>query len=973
MKSKLFLISFALTSLSVTAQIQTDNLHKSVFANSRELGSSRRDASVATLQKSQQHFPGLKVKVDNLSGSFTDIFGLAIPIQGNTYDEKVQNCFIQKLSDFGVDAAEWSQVRNYAAPHATFLTYQQSINGHKVVFSRLNFRFTNDGRLERLQMKSYGVPAAGVVPVLSEEDAKLAAIQDISGVSITESSVSSNWVWFPIPLSEGYKLHPAYAFNIKGKGEMLPVDLNGYVDAITGEVLYRTNEVKETVDLTVKGNVYKQNTLSPATPEPLANLAMTINGTTYYTDTAGFFSDAVLVAPIVSTLRLEGKWAKVRAAASSNVTPSYVENVIVLGGTSIFPTLSPSSDRHVNAYYHVKKVHDFMKGFFPAFPSMDNPLQTNVDVTGTCNAFYNGASINFFPQGGGCNATSLCPDVIYHEYGHGISGRFYSWQGQGGMDNGALNEGNSDVWGMSITGDPQLGKGFYSGGAPLRRYDLAPMVYPQHITGEVHNDGEIIAGIWWDVAVNLNSVDTMTQLFASTYFDVPDGPLGTEGDVYHQVLISALMNDDNDNNLSNGTPHFTQIVDAFARHGIYLLSDAIVTHTEVANSAPNASVTINASLAVGVPAFLQGVKLFYKVRGAQWDSLDLVDNGGFNYSAQIPAQPAASIVDYYFAVYDYLSVRTAFSPDGYIPGAGATTITIPYQFAFGVDQKSGTDFEGALSGWTVGNVQSENDNATAAGVWIQAKPVGSYVSSGTLPCQPNMDHSTGTTGKCLVTGNASSINSSVGTADVDGPSTNVSGRTTVLTPAFDISNYTDPIVEYYRWYSNDRGSDPGSDYWQVMIKDTAATGWILFVERTKKSDYNWRRRIFNVRDYLPLSNNFMMKFVAEDAPSGSTVEAAIDDFFLYDRAVINGIDDSSPAKATIFPNPANQEIMIKLKSSDQGTISLYDMAGKEIMQQNIELDVKEYRLNTKAIAAGNYFLVVKMSRSVQSEKVSVIH
>jgi hypothetical protein len=194
-----------------------------------------------------------------------------------------------------------------------------------------------------------------------------------------------------------------------------------------------------------------------------------------------------------------------------------------------------------------------------------------------------------------------------------------------------------------------------------------------------------------------------------------------------------------------------------------------------------------------------------------------------------------------------------------------------------------------------------------------------------------------------------------------------------LTPAFDISNYAEPIVEYFRWYSNDRGSDPGLDYWQVLIKDTAAANWILYVERTKKSDYNWRRRIFNVRDYLPHSNNFMMKFLAEDVPSGSTVEAAIDDFFLYDKAVANGVAGSSITRASIFPNPANEEIVVKFKTSDVGRISLYDMSGREITHLDVILGGSEYRLKTKTVAAGNYFLVVKLSKSVQSEKVSVIH
>jgi hypothetical protein len=33
----------------------------------------------------------------------------------------------------------------------------------------------------------------------------------------------------------------------------------------------------------------------------------------------------------------------------------------------------------------------------------------------------------------------------------------------------------------------------------VRRYDENIKVYPQDLTGEVHDNGEIIAGAWWDL------------------------------------------------------------------------------------------------------------------------------------------------------------------------------------------------------------------------------------------------------------------------------------------------------------------------------------------------------------------------------------------------------------------------------------------------------------------------------------------
>src|SRR5690606_19807305 len=135
---------------------------------------------------------------------------------------------------------------------------------------------------------------------------------------------------------------------------------------------------------------------------------------------------------------------------------------------------------------------------------------------------------------------------------HGINHQFYKWQGAGSMRNGALNEGHADIWGLSITKDPILGEGFTNNGGFIRRYDINPKVYSADLIGEVHADGEIIAGAWWDLGINLNSVDSMADIFTKTYYDLSDGPNGTEGEVFHQVLISALLNDDNDNNLNNG-------------------------------------------------------------------------------------------------------------------------------------------------------------------------------------------------------------------------------------------------------------------------------------------------------------------------------------------------------------------------------------------------------------------------------------
>ena len=73
-------------------------------------------------------------------------------------------------------------------------------------------------------------------------------------------------------------------------------------------------------------------------------------------------------------------------------------------------------------------------------------METNVDEQGSCNAYFDGSSINFYAEGGGCHATAKIVDVVYHEYGHAINSSRYG----SGMWNGGLNEGYADVWAITF-------------------------------------------------------------------------------------------------------------------------------------------------------------------------------------------------------------------------------------------------------------------------------------------------------------------------------------------------------------------------------------------------------------------------------------------------------------------------------------------------------------------------------------------
>ncbi|MCW3123794.1 MAG: hemagglutinin protein [Flavipsychrobacter sp.] len=947
-------------------QAQKKNFDISAFSVYRRL-----PANTAAIEKSRKKishvFPDWAITTDKLNGTFTDIYGTPIDIAGKTNIEQSLNCLGIKLKALGIYESEWIQTNKAEAPKANYTYFRQEIDGHPVVFSQLNFRFTKEGMLARIQMKNYGRPKS-IGPTLTKEEAKQIAVKDLGNATVTAVNIKDEWCWFPLPSVSGYELRPSWNFELTAKdNSAIPIILSGYIDAINGTILFRSNKVKEgSYDLTVKGTVYKNGTLLPASLEPLPYLDLKIGFGSYNTDAAGYYSNTGILLPQNTLLSLSGPWSMV-VDNPSLATPNVFNLVTIPGTTYTFPISPGCSDRHINAYYHVNKIHDFMKGYFTSFTGLDFPLTTNVDVTGSCNAFYSGSTISFFAEDATCYSFAELGDVVYHEYGHGISDLFYQSITGFGMINGSLNEACSDIWGLSITHNPILAENAYKTyGGFIRRYDMLPQVYPIDIDNgfmgysDPHKNGEIIAGAWWDVGANIGSISTMTQLFTDVYYDVPDGPPGTEGMVYQSILIDALMADDNNSNLLDGTPHYAQIVAAFAKHGIYLEGDADLIHTELAMQKSGVPIKVKATLSIGTAKYFHDMKMSYRINDTgAWTAVAMADTT-FAFTGIIPAQPAGTVVDYYFTMFDALKTPNGYFPVAYHPLLPSNQVNIPFQFVVGVNAKDTTNFEAtSYPTWKIGG--NTGDDATL-GLWQIVYPAGFGLIG------PMADHTTGF-GKCLSSGDA-----------INDTGVN-NGTTSVLTPVIDISKFTAPVIEYYRWYSNDLGwYNFKNDPWVVKIRDASATTWQT-VEKTYQGDNSWRRRVFPVALFFPTTTKqIQLQFFASDSilnkwgsRGQSLTMGAIDDFTIYDKKTSVGVNDVTVAKMEVFPNPADDKIEITLPAGNTGTACLYDMHGRKTAEINIYQNITSYSINTKDLAAGQYNLLLQTNSSVQSKKIAVLH
>jgi hypothetical protein len=174
------------------------------------------------------------------------------------------------------------------------------------------------------------------------------------------------------------------------------------------------------------------------------------------------------------------------------------------------------------------------------------------------------------------------------------------------------------------------------------------------------------------------------------------------------------------------------------------------------------------------------------------------------------------------------------------------------------------DFE-TDQGWTAG---AAGDDATT-GIWGRMDPEPTF--EGALPVQPGDDHTPAPGVICYVTDGRAG--SGVGSYDVDG------GRTTLLSPLWDLSGYNTAALRMWTWYTNRRGNNPGLDTFRIDISSDGGTTWASLLS-TIESWESWESSLFFLEDAVTLTNQMRLRVIASDAPPGSIVEAAVDDVCL---------------------------------------------------------------------------------------------
>lgn len=417
-------------------------------------------------------------------------------------------------------------------------------------------------------------------------------------------------------------------------------------------------------------------------------------------------------APVNVTFRFRGTWASVIDQSGANYTLTQSFQPGVPGLAAMNPALTAADTAEANAYRCVLDFHDYVKRMDPADTKMDFQVLANVNIGSTCNAYYNGSSINFYLAGGGCVNTAYST-VVVHEEGHWANDRYGSGNGSDGF-----GEGNSDVFSMFIYDTPIVGEDFFGSGyirtgLNTRQYcgDTNPGCY-----GEVHADGEVLMGALWKVRRNLNNThgnsagdlisDTLFMAWMNGYND---------GNIHSVIEDHWLSLDDNDGNIYNGTPNYADIDAGFREQGFPGVDLQLIdiVHTPLPDTQNEAGpYLVDANLSSLVGATITGANVIYAVNGGSPLTLPMAPIGGTTWRAGIPGQVSPAQVSYRIQAFDSLGNSASHPRTG------------DHQFIVGVVTTIYfNDFEGVTDeGWTHTLVATQDD-------WQRGTPQGMSGSS----------------------------------------------------------------------------------------------------------------------------------------------------------------------------------------------------------------------------------------------------
>ena len=625
-------------------------------------------------------------------------------------------------------------------------------------------------------------------------------------------------------------------------------------DPATGEIFHADNQILHAdVDVQVQANRTEQFSMECGVEAtvPLPHARVTVGGTPYIADENG-----MITIPnsgngdVTVTAESRTQWFNLDGGQgdTSATIPSGGFGTVTLNQANS----NDAGRSQANGISFAEDTRNFTLSYSASFPTISTQqnFTINTGVSGTCNAYYDGNSINFYNAGGGCANTTF-DVIVMHEYGHHLVNVAGSGQQQYG-------EGAGDCMGVLMTGDSRLAVGFYANQCTsgIRNADNNCSYSASGCSScgsAIHTCGQLLSGMVWEVRNELIAAGKPTSIIESIF--VNSMPMHNGTSINTAITIDWLTLDDDNGNILDGTPNYAQINAGCSTKGVpgpelQLMGFAFPNGLPAIVDPSNGASFSVAITPLGSNPSPSNARITYRVDGGSWMTMGIDANGGNLYTASLPAVECESVIQYYLTAD---SGTTPVSSPNNAPGdsfsaLGATDIILAFE----------QSFESNAIGWVV-----TNDASTTSGQWERGNPTGNSTRG-----EPG---SAADGNFCLLTENGN------GNFDIDG------GCTTITSPLINTSA-AGTTVSYSRWFDNTgagSGADPNNDLMTVEVTD-GLSGWTTLevIGPVAQSSGGWYDVSFLVSDFVENTSSFQIRFTACDLNAGSVVEAAIDNLLI---------------------------------------------------------------------------------------------
>ncbi|MFK7935233.1 MAG: choice-of-anchor B family protein [Saprospiraceae bacterium] len=206
---------------------------------------------------------------------------------------------------------------------------------------------------------------------------------------------------------------------------------------------------------------------------------------------------------------------------------------------------------------------------------------------------------------------------------------------------------------------------------------------------------------------------------------------------------------------------------------------------------------------------------------------------------------------------------------------------------------------------------------------------------------------------CYVTGNEADLFGGV----------LIGGTTTLTSPAFDLTTYTNPQMSFHAWYlnvnSNDGSAPTTPDPLIVIVSNGVTTVNIDTIQSEAFGVTRWEAYEYNLSEWIELTANMKITFSINTPGQTDIVEAGIDYFQVINGEATNIFDyQLVDYQLAITPNPSatNFQVNYELPGTNTfSTVQIYNSLGQLVEQVKLTANSGSLQFGS-TYATGVYFV-----------------